>query len=107
MTATRIGRAATLTVGAIVWAVAASLLWRTKVPANLHLPSLDEGSVFGARLVHRAHAYERFVDLTWALSTLAGLTGLVWVARRGPHLARSLGLGRVNAGIVMAALTLT
>jgi STE24 endopeptidase len=90
----------------MVWAVAASLLWRTKVPANLHLPSLDERSVFGARLVHRAQAYERFVDITWALSTLAGLAGLVWVTRRGPRLASSLGLGRVNAGIVMAALTL-
>src|SRR6266852_3116009 len=107
MTATRIGRAATLAVGALVWVLAGTLLWRTKVPANLHLPSLDERSVFGARLVQRAQESERFLDLTWATRTLAGLAALVWLARRGPRLASSLGLGRVNAGIVMAAVTFT
>src|SRR6266850_1034222 len=107
MTATRIARAATLAVGAIVWVLAGSLLWRTKVPADLHLPSLDERSLFGARLVQRALEHERFVDVTWVLSTLAALAALVWLARRGPHIAGTLGLGRVNAGIVMAAVTLT
>ncbi len=107
MTATRIARAATLAVGAIVWALAGSLLWRTQVPANLHLVSLDERSLFGARLVHRTQEYERFVNITWALGTLAALAALVWLVRRGPHVARSLGLGRVNAGIVLAAVTLT
>jgi Zn-dependent protease with chaperone function len=107
MTATRIARAATLAVGAILWVLAGSLLWRTKVPTNLHLPPLDERSVFGTRLVHRAQEYERFIDITWTLGTLAALAALVWLARRGPYLARSLGLGRVNAGIVLAAVTLT
>jgi STE24 endopeptidase len=107
MTATRIVRAATLAVGAVVWVVAASILWRTKVPADLHLPSLDERSIFGARLLARAQDYERFLNVNWFLSTLAGLGGLVWMASRGPSLARSLGLGRVNAGIIAAAVTLT
>jgi STE24 endopeptidase len=107
MTATRIGRAATLAVGALVWVVAGSLLWRTKVPVDLQLPSLNERAVFGARLVQRAQETERFLDITWALRTLAGLAALLWLARRGPRLASSLGLGRVNAGIVMAAVTFT
>ncbi len=107
MTATRIVRVATLAVGAVVWVVAASILWRTKVPADLHLPSLNERSIFGARLVGRAQDYERFLNVSWFLSTLAGLGALIWMARRGPSLARSLGLGRVNAGIIAAVVTLT
>ena len=107
MTATRIVKAATLAVGGVVWALAGTVLWRTKVPSNLHVPSLDERALFGARLVHRAQRYELFLDLNWLLGTLAGLAVLVLMARRGPHLARSLGLGRVNAGIVTGAVTLT
>src|SRR6266536_903911 len=61
MTATRIGRVATLTVAALVWVLAASALWRTKVPADLHLP----------------------------------------------RLARSLGLGRVNAGVITGVVLMT
>ena len=34
-----------------MWALAAAALWRTKVPADLHLPSLDPSSVFGAHAV--------------------------------------------------------
>ena len=90
-----------------MWVLAAAVLWRTKVPADLHLPSLDERSIFGARLVHRAQNYERFLNVNWVLSTVAGLAAFVWMARRGPRLARSLGLGRVNAGIVAGAVTLT
>jgi STE24 endopeptidase len=107
MTATRIARGATLAVGAAIWVVAATLLWRTKVPDDLQLPSLDEGAVFGERLVHRAQDYERFFHVNWLLSTLAGLATLAWMARRGPKLAASPGLGRVNAGIVAGAVTIT
>jgi STE24 endopeptidase len=107
MTATRIVKVATLAVAGVFWLLAGAVLWRTKVPADLHLPSLDEHAIFGARLVHRAQRYELFLDLDWLLSTIAGLAVLVWMVRRGPRLARSLGLGRVNAGIVAGAVTLT
>lgn len=107
MTATRIVRVATLAVGVVVWVVAASILWRTKVPADLHLPALDEDTIFGARLVDRAQDYERFLNVNWFLTTLAGLGALGWMARSGPSLARSLGLGRVNAGIIAGVVALT
>jgi STE24 endopeptidase len=107
MTATRIVRVATLSVATVVWVLVAAALWRTKVPSHLQLPSLDEEAVFGAGLVHRAQRYERFVDVEWALSTVAGLGALVWMARRGPRVASSLGLGRINAGIIVGAVTLT
>jgi STE24 endopeptidase len=89
------------------WVIAGSLLWRTKVPAQLHLPALNERALFGADLVHRAQAYERFASVSWVLGTLAGLAALLWMVRRGPRLARSLGLGRVNAGIILCAVTFT
>src|SRR5262249_54292687 len=107
MTATRMARAATLPVAVAVWVVSALLLWRTKVPSDLHLPSLDESSVFGAALVRRAEHYERFLYVEWLLATIASVAALVVMMRRGPRLAPSLGLGRVNAGIILGAVTLT
>jgi STE24 endopeptidase len=100
-------RAATLAAAAVVWALAGAALWRTKVPDNLRLPSLDERSIFGADLVRDAERYERFFHVNWVLGTIAGLAALVWMVRRGPRVARSLGLGPVNAGIILGAVTLT
>jgi STE24 endopeptidase len=107
MTATRMARAATLPAAVAVWVLAALLLWRTKVPADLHLPSLDERSTFGAALVRRAEHYERFFYVEWLLATIASAVALGWMVRRGPHLADSLRLGKVNAGIILGAVTLT
>jgi STE24 endopeptidase len=105
MTATRIVRLATLAVAALaVWTLAATFLWRTKVPADLNLPSLDVREVFGAHAVRAGVRFDRFFELEWALATVASLATLVVLARRGPRLARSLGLGPVNAGIVTAVL---
>jgi len=107
MTATRMGRIATLAAGAVVWFFAAALLWRTTVPADLKLPSLNERATFGAKLVRDAERYERFYYLLWFLSTLVALAALVWLVRRGPRLASSLGLGRVNAGIITGVVVTT
>jgi STE24 endopeptidase len=106
MTATRI-RIATLAVGAFVWIVAVLLLWRTKVPHDLKLPSLDERALFGAAVVERAERYARFYYVLWWFATAAGLAALVWVTRRGGRIAASLRLGRVNAGIILGVVTLT
>src|SRR6266508_2572682 len=107
MTATRILRVATLAVGGVVWALAGALLWQTRVPDDLRLPSLNERSIFGAGLVHQAERYERFFNLSWILGTVAALAALAWMVRRGPRVARSLRLGPVNAGIILGAVTLT
>jgi len=77
------------------------------VPVDLRLPHLDERAVFGAGLVHRAERYERLLDLVWVAATLAALGAYVLVARRGRTLAAGLGLGRVNAGIVLGVVTFT
>jgi STE24 endopeptidase len=107
MTATRIGRLATLAVLVALWVVAAVLLWRTKVPQNLHLSSLDPNEVFGRKAVLAGERYERFLDYTWLLGTIASLVALVVMVRRAPQLSRSLGLGRVNAALVTGIVVLT
>jgi STE24 endopeptidase len=107
MTATRISRVATLAVVALVWALAASALWRTKVPADLRLPKLDPQGVFGADAVRAGVRYERFLDYEWLLGTIVSLVALIVMVRRGPRLARSLGLGRVNAGLITGVTVTT
>lgn len=107
MTATRISRVATLAVAALVWALAASALWRTKVPADLRLPQLDPRAVFGADAVRAGVRYERFLDYGWLLGTVAKVLALVVMVARGPRLARSLGLGRVNAGLITGVVAVT
>jgi STE24 endopeptidase len=107
MTATRIVRGSTIAVAAAVWAVLAMLLWRTSVPGGLRLPHLDEERVFGRELVRDAERYERFLELDWLLGTVAAILVLVWFVRRGPRLARSLGLGSVNAGIITGIVVTT
>src|SRR5215212_4023877 len=105
MTAMRIGRPATLAVvGLVVWAVAATVLWRTKVPADLAPPSLDARRVFGAEAVRAGVRFDRFFELEWIIATLASLAVLAVFVRRAPRLTRSLRLGPINAGIVTAVL---
>ena len=77
------------------------------MPAHLPLPSLDESAVFGAHAVRAGVRYERFLDYDWLFGTLAGIGALVVLARRGPRLARSLGLGPVNAGIITGVVVMT
>jgi Zn-dependent protease with chaperone function len=106
MTATRIVRGATIAVAVVLWVLFALLLWRTKVPHELRLPHLDEDAVFGPGLVRRARSYERLLDLLWVGATLTDVVVLAVLVRRGRRLAAGLGLGRVNAGIVVGVVAL-
>ena len=74
------------------------------MPADLKLPSLDTRAVFGAHVVRAGTRFDRFFELEWIFGTLASLVVLVVAMRRGPKLARSLGLGPVNAGMVTAVV---
>jgi STE24 endopeptidase len=107
MTATRgIGRGATLVVLCVVWLVGAWLLWRTSVPTNLDLSGLDVHRLFTARQLKRAADYQRFLDVLWLLQTAATIVALVVLSRRAPRIVRTLGLGRVGAGVIVAMLIL-
>jgi STE24 endopeptidase len=63
--------------------------------------------VFGAGVVRAGVRYERFLDYEWLLGTIVSLIVLIVMVRRGPRLARSLGLGRVNAGLITGVVVTT
>ena len=77
------------------------------MPADLHLPRLDPQAVFGADAVRAGQRYERFFEYKWLLGTIVSVLTLVVMVQRGPRLARSLGLGRVNAGLITGVVVTT
>jgi STE24 endopeptidase len=106
MTATRIGRCATIAVAAGTWLGLVWLLWRTTVP-SVHPPRLDERSIFGAALVERARRHERLLDWEWVAATALSLGAYVVMIQRSGRLARRLGLRPANCAIVLGLLTWT
>ncbi len=94
---------------AVGWIIAASLLWRTSVPAGLRLPQVDPRAHFSAAELERASNFETFLRIEWLLATVVLFACLVFMALRGPRLARSIGpgLGPVGTGIVLAVVTVT
>jgi Zn-dependent protease with chaperone function len=103
MTAMRTARFWAIAAGIGLWLGAALLLWRTAVPANLHLPHVNAQDVFGARHLERSAAYERGLRLLWIGSTLVGLTALGLAA----WLTRGFRTRRMAAGVALGALALT
>jgi STE24 endopeptidase len=90
----------------LAWLAGAWFLWRTSVPTNLDLSGVDVHRFFSARALKRAADYQRFLDVLWLLQTLATIVALVVLTRRAPRIVRTLGLGRVGAGVIVAMLTL-
>jgi STE24 endopeptidase len=104
MTATRIGRTATLVALAGVWVVGALLLWRTSVP-DLRLDSNPHRWFTDAQLA-RSRRYERFEYVLWALHLLATIVALLVLSRRAPRMARSIELGRIGTGVIVGMVML-
>jgi STE24 endopeptidase len=105
MTATRMGRAATLAVAVAVWCVCAWLLARTSVP-SLHLSGLDQRGFFSAHELARTRAFTRGADGLWLAGVVAELVALVVLARVLPRSVRTMGLGRIGAAIVVGMVML-
>lgn len=106
MTATRIGRLATLVVLLAGWLVAAAFLWGTSVPSGLDVGGLDVHRFFSVRELARASDYQRVVNALWAAHLVADVIALAVLALRAPRLVRAMGLGRVGAGVIVAMLVL-
>src|SRR6266487_5894732 len=104
-TATRIGRAAPLAVGAGVWCWAAWLLWRTSVP-SLQLSGFDEHRYFSAHALARSRSYSRGEEVLWVFATAATLVALLVLVWRLPRSIREIGLGRVGSAIVAGMVLL-
>src|ERR687886_1131293 len=110
-TATRIrvaARIASFAVLAAAWLYAASLLWRTQVPANLRLPRLDPHRVFSDALLRRTARHDGFLRIDFLLASAAQLGALLWLALRPPRgwggpLLRGLELALVALVVSWAA----
>src|SRR5579871_2206912 len=105
MTATRMGKGATLAVAAALWLACAWLLARTSVP-SLHLSGLDEHRFFSGRLIARARSYSRGEDALFVAGVVAQVGTLLVLARRLPRSVRTMGLGRVGSAIVAGMVVL-
>jgi STE24 endopeptidase len=88
MTATRIGRLATITVLAALWLAAALLLWQTSVPDDLSLPHVRAADVFSRAELGRIEDYRSVSRWLWAGGVAAELAMLVVLTAVSSRLAR-------------------
>jgi STE24 endopeptidase len=93
-----------LALAAAAWAAAAWFLWRTTVPASLHLPHVDEHRFFTAAQLHAAASFSRVEDLLFWGATLAQIAALAVYARWGGRWARESAAGPVGTGMLLGML---
>src|SRR5919197_2760552 len=108
-TATRMrvaARIASFAVLAAAWLYAASLLWRTQVPASLSLPRLDPHGVFSDALLRRTARHDGFLRIDFLLASAAQLAALTWLAVRAPRVLRRLRGGGLLRGLQIALVAL-
>jgi len=101
MTATRLLKGATIILAAATWFLAAALLWRTKVPADLHRPRLDASAFFSPAQLHRAARYSSVGRLLFVLAVAVQLAVLAVLTVLGRRLARGFALGEIGAGVMI------
>jgi STE24 endopeptidase len=105
MTATRLLKAGAIIPLAALWVVAAALLWRTRVPADLRLPRIDPKDYFSARLLDRAADFEGVLRLSFLVGLALELATLVVLVFVGRRIAEGFELGRVGTGVMVGAFT--
>jgi STE24 endopeptidase len=105
MTATRLLKAGAIILFAALWFVAAALLWRTRVPADLHLPQVDPKNYFSARLLDRAADFEGVLRLSFLVGLVLELATLLVLVFVGRRIAEGFELGRVGTGVMVGAFT--
>ena len=84
------------------WPLAATLLWRTAVPGDLDVPSLDAASAFTSDALERSERYERLQRANWAVATLVQLAVLFAAVKLAPRFR----LRGITGGVALATGTL-
>ena len=91
---------------AAVWAVAAYVLWRSRVPDGLHLGGLDVRQDFGAAAVARSRHFQS-VELWLELGSIfCQLAVLAVYTRWGARWVRESAAGPVGTGMLLGMLGL-
>jgi STE24 endopeptidase len=107
ITARRTVRIFALGAGAALWLLAASLLWRTQVPADLRLPALEPRSEFSRAHLDATADYARVARALWVASNLVQLAVLGLLVWLGPRLAARVPGGRLRRGLTLLVIVLT
>jgi STE24 endopeptidase len=101
MTATRLLKGATIVLVVAAGLVAAALLWRTKVPADLHRPHLEASAYFSPAQLRRATRYSSVGRLLFLVGVVVQLVVLAVLALLGRRLARGFALAEIGAGVMI------
>lgn len=99
-----VGRSALLAALAAVWAVAAYLLWQSKVPSSLHLPHVDPHTYFTPAQLHATASFSRVNDLIFWGTTLVQVAALAAYSRWGIRFARESAAGPMGTGMLLGML---
>jgi STE24 endopeptidase len=89
-----------------IYAVTVAVLWRSSIPGDLRLPSLDAREYFGAAELEEARDYQRFVRVNFILTQVALLVVLGLYAVFGPRFARESAAGRIGTGMLLGMIGL-
>jgi STE24 endopeptidase len=89
---------------AALWAWCAHELWRSTVPANLHLPHVDVRRSFSASFLRSSSSFDRFLYIDSLLASVVLVAVLVVYARRGDRLMRESAAGRIGTGLLLGML---
>ena len=106
MTARRMAAGTTLAAAAGLWLLAASLLWRTDVPADLDLPDVDPATVFSAAHLRESADYVALPRALWVGTTCVQLAVLALFVLHRRGLAARLQGGRILRSVLLLALVL-
>ena len=97
-------RAAAVAVLAAVWAVAAWLLWQSKVPGSLRLPHVDTAAAVPAPVLRRARSYDHVVALIGVAVIVVEVAVMAVYSSRGPRFVRESAAGPVGTGMLLGML---
>jgi STE24 endopeptidase len=104
VTARRTATAALVAVLAAIRAVAAYLLWQSKVPSSLSLPHVNTGALFPADELHRADSYDHVAALLFVAGLLLEVAVFAVYSWWGPGFARESAAGPVGTGMLLGML---
>jgi STE24 endopeptidase len=100
---TRSRTAVLLLAAAIIWGVAAWLLWRSSLPAY-HLPHLSEHALFTPQVLHRAQHFSSGARFLWLAQTVTQLVVLGLFARYGVRWMRESAAGPIGTGMLLGMI---
>ncbi len=93
-------------IAALLWLLAARVLWDSTVPSGISLSGEDPHDWFTTGFLDRSASYERFMAIDALLAALTLLIVLALYARHGARLMRESAAGPIGTGMMLGMLGL-